>query len=109
MKLKFTKNNADEAKEYIGKKVICLYQDSIDSPMRIGILENVNPLISTPFEVNTNLFKILNYFDTIMYDSSLDDTIKGFNQLVHKGHCDHKLNMVEYEINYCPLCGEKLN
>jgi hypothetical protein len=108
MKLKFTKENAEDAKKYIGKKVLCLYQDNIDSPLKIGVLESVNTLVSAPFEVDTNLYKILNYFDTIIYDSDLDDAIKSINSSIHQNHCEHKVDASSYNFNYCPICGEKL-
>jgi hypothetical protein len=109
MKQVFTSENAEEAEKYIGKKVICFYQEPVmeGGPFRLGILEEVNKS-RTPFAVDINMHKIISNFGTIAYDPDMDDTLRNINDFIHMNHCEHKIDVRELNFNYCPVCGEKL-
>jgi hypothetical protein len=109
MKQVFTTENALEAEKYIGKKVLCYYQeDNIDGGIfRIGILEQINNGRS-PFVVNVNVHKIISNFTTIAYDPDMDDTVKSINNFIHEGHCKHQIDAKDLHFFFCPVCGEKL-
>ena len=107
MKILFTKENASVAKEYIGRKVFCFYQDEY-GPCKIGILENVNESLNTPFEVDINTHKILDQFPIIMYDSDINEIFKSINELIHSKHLNKMIVDEDFNFNYCPICGKKL-